>query len=657
MAIANLVSSSQQRSANDPAMTTSFRKSNANANLTKKSNMFGDMFITNSITSMNSLGSQLNSLYELSNKLVLAINSLIKDIKLTQKDILSKFKSFNTELNANKVDFAKSALIAAPALDLPAIEDIGAPTLVAKNDKPVPTDGPSDIMGMVKDALLGLLGGAKVFDTLKSLGLFFGTTAGLALLAFAGTSLVLYKSLEELTKAIMNDPDFKKIMERDAGKTDPELRQENVNRMSEKNNPVARAQTYKNQEEFFANNTLGDDGKPIKVGDIRGRIKDGGNEIVTLKEKLKDGTAYINITTGEKYLSADYKEGKLLTTPTPPPAAVTKPEAGASPAQMAPAAPAPVLTSTSDSDIETPAQKSQRNRQKAKPEMTGSPAKSTPSPASAAASPTASAPTPPSSSEGKPPAEPTGEAPGAGVDGAPGVTPQVDNRSWLQKTLGMPARGRNAPAAKNSEDLKPKGDGAYADQSQARDRAKLQEGMSRNPITGEKLKGTGTPALRQRARGQVIANAGRENKAGFERIQFGAGGEDYGARNQTTYGEKTIGGMKTSVPIYYNPVTDKSFSPEAVIKSSERTRPEMLRGRMEQFDRQQATAAIQAGENTRIRSSVKPLQPVVMNNSSSTNNGSVAGSEADNMSGQNFPMNANNPNLQKIIAQQNVHYQ
>jgi hypothetical protein len=181
--------------------------------------------------------------------------------------------------------------------------------------------------------------------------------------------------------------------------------------------------------------------------------------------------------------------------------------------------------------------------------------------------------------------------------------------------------------------------------------------MSRNPITGEKLKGTGTPALRQRARGQVIANAGRENKAGFERIQFGAGGEDYGARNQTTYGEKTIGGMKTSVPIYYNPVTDKSFSPEAVIKSSERTRPEMLRGRMEQFDRQQATAAIQAGENTRIRSSVKPLQPVVMNNSSSTNNGSVAGSEADNMSGQNFPMNANNPNLQKIIAQQNVHYQ
>jgi hypothetical protein len=63
-------------------------------------------------------------------------------------------------------------------------------------------------------------------------------------------------------------------------------------------------------------------------------------------------------------------------------------------------------------------------------------------------------------------------------------------------------------------------------------------------------------------------------------------------------------------------------------------------------------------EEAMARKSFRPLiPPVVMNNSSSTNNGSVAGSEADNMSGQNFPMNANNPNLQKIIAQQNVHYQ
>jgi len=670
MAIANLVSSSQQRSANDPAMTTSFRKSNANANLTKKSNMFGDMFITNSITSMNSLGSQLNSLYELSNKLVLAINSLIKDIKLTQKDILSKFKSFNTELNANKVDFAKSALIAAPALDLPAIEDIGAPTLVAKNDKPVPTDGPSDIMGMVKDALLGLLGGAKIFDTLKSIGLFFGTPAGAALLAFAGTSLVLYKSLEALTKAIMNEEDFKRALERDYKKTDPELMQENVNRVSEKNNPVARAQTYKNQEEFFANNTLGDDGKPIKKGDIRGRIKDGGNEIVTLHKKLKDGTAYINITTGEKYLSADYKEGKLLTTPTPPPAAVTKPEAGASPAQMAPAAPAPVLTSTSDSDIETPAQKSQRNRQKAKPEMTGSPAKSTPSPASAPASPTASAPTPPSSSEGKPPAEPTGEAPGAGVDGAPGVTPQVDNRSWLQKTLGMPARGRNAPAAKNSEDLKPKGDGAYADQSQAlakpkgdgayadqsqaRDRAKLQEGMSRNPITGEKLKGTGTPALRQRAREQTPRETSSAKGRGMT-PRFDEEGD--GLPNVNAPGVPDMFKTTPILPSVNAPGVPDMFKTTPIMPNVNSPGvPDMFK--VGDGDYQKSTSTIQLAENRRIQmSSRASIPPVVMNNSSSTNNGSTAGSEADNMSGQNFPMNANNPNLQKIIAQQNVHYQ
>jgi hypothetical protein len=726
MAISNLVSSSQQRSSKDPATNAPIRKSNANANLTKKSNMFGDTFITNSITSMNSLGSQLNTLHDLSKKLVVSINILIKDIKVTQKDILSKFKSFNAELNANRIDFTKNAFTSAPTLDIPAIEDIGTPTLVAKNDKPASKDGPSDIAGMVKDALIDILGGRMALTTL---GLLTGPL-GAALLAFAGGSLVLYKSLEALTKAIMNEEDFKRALERDYGKSDPELMQENANRVREKNNPAGRAERSAARSGTFDNNSWGDDGKPITPGDVGGKFKDeNGNEIWTLKKPLNDGTKYINSITGEKYLSADWNKGKLKTSPTPPP--VTKPGAGAAPAQMAPAAPAPVLTSTSDSDTTTPVQRSRQNRLKGsaapsadRPAKGAKPTEGAPMKAGGegpqgdgaaapagggdigekvvstlagtaggiltsgfgpfaaslgamAASSGASAayvyvrdklfppppkPTSPARRRGQTPREtspdkgrgmtPPDEGDGLPNVNAPGVPDMFKTTPMLPNVNapGVPDMFKTTPIMPNVNapgvpEMFKVGDGDY------------HEGISRNPVTGEKLKGTGTSIFRQRARGQLMGNAGRENKAGFERIQFGAGGEDYGARNQTTWGDKDIGGMKTSVPIYYNPVTDKLFSPEAVIKSSERTRPEMLRGRMEQFDRQQATAAMQSAENSRVRSSVKPLQPIVMNNSSSTNNGSVAGSEADNMSGQNFPMNANNPNLQKIIAQQNVHYQ
>jgi hypothetical protein len=49
--------------------------------------------------------------------------------------------------------------------------------------------------------------------------------------------------------------------------------------------------------------------------------------------------------------------------------------------------------------------------------------------------------------------------------------------------------------------------------------------------------------------------------------------------------------------------------------------------------------------------------PIVMNNNSSSSSGSVSGGEADKVSGQNLPMNAQNASLTEYFAKQNISYQ
>lgn len=79
----------------------------------------------------------------------------------------------------------------------------------------------------------------------------------------------------------------------------------------------------------------------------------------------------------------------------------------------------------------------------------------------------------------------------------------------------------------------------------------------------------------------------------------------------------------------------------------------------------QSNAQEKAGEwiknqsaEAHARRTLKPLvPPVVMNNSSTTNNGSVDGGEANNVAGQNFPLSAINPHIQEFLQKQNVQYQ
>jgi hypothetical protein len=53
----------------------------------------------------------------------------------------------------------------------------------------------------------------------------------------------------------------------------------------------------------------------------------------------------------------------------------------------------------------------------------------------------------------------------------------------------------------------------------------------------------------------------------------------------------------------------------------------------------------------------KSTTPIVMNNESSSSSGSVTSGEADNTSGQNLPMNAQNEALTEYFAKQNIDYQ
>jgi hypothetical protein len=105
MAISNLVTSGQ--SFNRPSVSAFFGKAApANDNLQKKSDMFsGDNFVTSITNMLQDLNSQLQKLQETSQKTILAFNKIIKDIRDVKKDIVSKFRIVNNELNSNKLDF------------------------------------------------------------------------------------------------------------------------------------------------------------------------------------------------------------------------------------------------------------------------------------------------------------------------------------------------------------------------------------------------------------------------------------------------------------------------------------------------------------------------------------------------------------------------
>jgi hypothetical protein len=112
-----------------------------------------------------------------------------------------------------------------------------------------------------------------------------------------------------------------------------------------------------------------------------------------------------------------------------------------------------------------------------------------------------------------------------------------------------------------------------------------EENLSYNLVTGNKFQNPDSMRmLKQRARGQRMGEAAREDRAGFERIQYGADGTDYGAHNKNFWYEKDIQGQKTNVPGYYNPITDKHYSPESGIRQAERNDPSRLKSKLDMWN-------------------------------------------------------------------------
>jgi hypothetical protein len=190
----------------------------------------------------------------------------------------------------------------------------------------------------ITKTLGGVLGRVGLF--------FFANPIGLALLA-AGT-LAYFASI--MTEEILKSPEWKKYMEGKGfnpdgtPKTDEQQRREAAAEIAAKNKPEVRQMRYNSAEEFFKNNGMGDDGKRITVSDVGGRMIPPGTQdiVLSLKKPLKDGTKFINITKGEKYLDTSIEKGvfKSVATPGAAPAAAPEAPQGASPGAAPAAAPA-----------------------------------------------------------------------------------------------------------------------------------------------------------------------------------------------------------------------------------------------------------------------------------------------------------------------------
>jgi hypothetical protein len=140
----------------------------------------------------------------------------------------------------------------------------------------------------------------------------------------------MYKGLEELTKAIMEDPDFQRMVERDKNKTEKEMLDEANKNIAVKLGGGNRQK--KSAEQLVKGNKWGDNGQELKGGDFKTVLNTDmdpakSERIAVLVKPLADGTKAINIDTGEKYgifdpksIQGDVKAGGIIGAPAAAPA-------------------------------------------------------------------------------------------------------------------------------------------------------------------------------------------------------------------------------------------------------------------------------------------------------------------------------------------------
>ena len=343
MAISNLLPTGGAND-NRPNLKQFFNKNPAVANDNVErvsSGMFTNTFMDSVVTTLHGLVDAFKNITDIAKNVIASFGAIVKSLKSLNKEITNRFRVLNNELNASKIDFIKAVLAIPKMGAVPKIDgvpiNINAPETAKKDESTGLSFG---------DLLAGYLGikmvGALIRSTLGGLLTFFISPPGLALLAFGGAFFLLYKGLQDITNAIMEAPEWKKFIEGrgynpdGTKKTDVQLREEAAKDIRDRNDPQGRQQRYKNREDALKNNSWGEDGKPIKISQVEGWFNppNSTDEIWTLKEKLKDGTKYINISTGEKYLDTSIEKGVFKTVPTPG-AAITPAAPAGTPVQAA----------------------------------------------------------------------------------------------------------------------------------------------------------------------------------------------------------------------------------------------------------------------------------------------------------------------------------
>jgi hypothetical protein len=242
MAISKLVKSGQ--SFDRPSVSAFFGKSApANDNLQKKSDMFtGGNFVSSITNMLQQLNSQLHKLQETSQKTILAFNKIIKDIRDVKKDIVSKFRIVNNELNSNKLDFVngirgvelpKPIQMPEPGTPVPA----SAPAAAAATTAAPAAQGPDiwDLLagaGIGKDLVKGLVSlasspiGAVLFGGAATFGAFAAAMFGIASVAdYIEDKL----GLKELYKKRMETQEYKDMQDTQAKITE-DARKTNVDK-------------------------------------------------------------------------------------------------------------------------------------------------------------------------------------------------------------------------------------------------------------------------------------------------------------------------------------------------------------------------------------------------------------------------------------------
>jgi hypothetical protein len=325
MAISNLVSSGKKIDL--PSVSMFFGKRSAGAandNMQKvSSTLMSDSMVSAITDALKTFTSEITKLQETAKATIRSFINIIKSLKELNKDITFRFKALGTELNASRLDFVRNVLtdknIPAPVQSSLATAFGETPAQPDKPEPPKPGPEPIDVIDALITAL-GIAGLAKgvMVKALGGIITLMMSPAGLSFLAIAGGVLLAHKGLSELTKAIMNDPDFKEMQERDKTKTDLEMRREVAAQIARRNNPEARQLAALSREEALKS-ILKPDGKPLTTRDIRGETTNEKNEpIIMFQPNIAEqlGFAAFNRVTGERYLTIETAvKGRFRGTP------------------------------------------------------------------------------------------------------------------------------------------------------------------------------------------------------------------------------------------------------------------------------------------------------------------------------------------------------